>query len=380
MIMQRNRTIIWSTLVVTLLSVFLIFMLPIPANWKLPRLEFYLPLASFGTMTCLHIGAAILFTTNLGVYKARLRRAYVALAVGIIMIALGTLQVAIISATNTWYSPWVLSGGLIMPFFVATLTVYLAMRHLAHLVGVRHLLTKLWFVLPVVLVISLLIALLPHVPVAVSASAYAITIGTTAWSGWMLFVTSMLVFVIRKHAGEHYSQAMAWLGVAIFIGFLDLTAQYTYNITTVDYTSPLARAMNILSILSGLLWLRASYSFALTRELNQHIPLWQFLIGQNESSDTLVGTPIDMVTHAAGLASNVREIDPLLDNVRVITAKLQPGQSLSPQETTLVIRTYLKIENYLIHQEPIRTFTKQELRIRLAPDLRKAVTALDSTA
>ncbi len=83
---------------------------------------------------------------------------------------------------------------------------------------------------------------------------------------------------------------------------------------------------------------------------------------------------MDAVTYAAGLVSNSDAIDPILDNVRDITAKLQPGEAPSKEDIQSLINIYLQIEQYLVTKEAIRAFTKEDLRIRIDPPLLAAIT------
>jgi hypothetical protein len=103
-----------------------------------------------------------------------------------------------------------------------------------------------------------------------------------------------------------------------------------------------------------------------------------FFAGNQERKET-VSTSLDMVTRAANLASNVAYIDPILDDVRVITAKLEPGQSISNDDNTKLIQAYLQIEKYLITKESLRTFTKEGLRARCSEDLRQRLAAYESS-
>lgn len=86
-----------------------------------------------------------------------------------------------------------------------------------------------------------------------------------------------------------------------------------------------------------------------------------------------IETTLDMVTYAAGLASNPADIDPLLDRVRSITARLGPGQSPSAEDDQSLVDVYLQVEQYLTLKEPIRAFSKVGLRARLAPELRHRI-------
>ena len=90
-----------------------------------------------------------------------------------------------------------------------------------------------------------------------------------------------------------------------------------------------------------------------------------------------VKTALDLVTYAANLTSNPSNIDPLLDTVRRITAGLTPGQTPSEENIQILLGVYLKIEVYLTKEEPIRTFSKNELRHRLSTNLRAQLEAYE---
>ncbi|MGF7228739.1 MAG: hypothetical protein ACQR33_02020 [Candidatus Saccharibacteria bacterium] len=97
------------------------------------------------------------------------------------------------------------------------------------------------------------------------------------------------------------------------------------------------------------------------------------LFGSKPPAQSQISNPIDMTTHAASLASNPTDIDLLIDKVRSITSKLQPGQTLSDADNQELIDIYLKLETYLTTKEPIRSFSKEDLRAKLSPELRKQV-------
>lgn len=87
---------------------------------------------------------------------------------------------------------------------------------------------------------------------------------------------------------------------------------------------------------------------------------------------TILGTlhtPLDMVIHAASLVSNPSGIDPLLDQVRAMTAELSSGEHVSKVDEQRLVNIYLRIEDYLVTEEPLRVFQKDELRESLAPEL-----------
>lgn len=102
------------------------------------------------------------------------------------------------------------------------------------------------------------------------------------------------------------------------------------------------------------------------------------IFGSDSQQDaTEIRTALDLVTYAANLTSNPSSIDLLLDTVRRITAGLAPGQSPSAENDQVLLGVYLKIEVYLTEEEPIRTFSKNELRHRLSANLRAQLEAYE---
>jgi hypothetical protein len=92
---------------------------------------------------------------------------------------------------------------------------------------------------------------------------------------------------------------------------------------------------------------------------------------RHQDKTSSIGTVLAMVTSAANLVSNPDTIDPILDKVRIITANLGPKQAPSVEDIEALFDVYLQIEAYLTTKEPIRTFTVEELRAHLAPELRR---------
>ena len=105
--------------------------------------------------------------------------------------------------------------------------------------------------------------------------------------------------------------------------------------------------------------------------------LKSFFGSSQQISLTDAKTVLDLVTSTAALASNPAQIDPILDNLRAITSQVTPGQAVSDSNEPKIISIYLQLEKYLTAQEPIRSFTKEELRSRLAPELLQRVTAYE---
>ena len=73
---------------------------------------------------------------------------------------------------------------------------------------------------------------------------------------------------------------------------------------------------------------------------------------------------IDTIVYLASLVSNQRDVDPLLDGMRVITASAKPDAPLADQDRSTLQKIRDQLESYLINRDPIRTFTKESLELR----------------
>lgn len=72
-------------------------------------------------------------------------------------------------------------------------------------------------------------------------------------------------------------------------------------------------------------------------------------------------TLIDTVVVLASLTSDPKVIDPMLDIVRQVTAGMQPGRPLTSDETSRLEEVRLKLTDHLIHDDKMRSFTKESL-------------------
>lgn len=78
---------------------------------------------------------------------------------------------------------------------------------------------------------------------------------------------------------------------------------------------------------------------------------------------------LNLITTVASLASNPKDIDPMLDKVRTISAQLPKESALSKKDEAVLLEVYLEIEEYLMTSDPIRTYSQQELRGKASKEL-----------
>lgn len=372
---QKNNTIFWSAVIITFLACVGSLFLSTPVDWR-GDAEFHQLLITNTIVAFTHITAAILFLANLDVYKTRLRRAYIILSIGTLATGIGTLQIALLTLFDLWNTSYALSGITMLPFLPSGMILYFGVRSFANLVGVKHFLTKARYALPASAFLVFLSTLLPHAsdPLITDEITYDILVGISVWSGSLILFAAYLASKVVKNAGQHYVSAIRWLQVALIVSGMTLLFVALYTLINTGYVLFMDIINTTMTILSGLVWMRAGYAFALTKYHETNVPIIQLLLARRKrKAQGNSNTVIDMVTDTAGLVSNTTEIDPLLDRVRTITSKLKPDEQPSPEAIQELIDVYIEIEKYLVTKEVIRTFTTKELRDRLSPELRELV-------
>jgi len=252
-----------ASAVVTILATIGASFLPIPASWRGTSSEFHIPFIIDTLMACLHICAALLFLMTLGAYKQKMRIAYAVVSGGLILTALGTLQLAVLDGFDLMDSPWSMSGGVALPFLLASLAYYAGTRSYGKLVGSTSLFTRAALVIPVVLLGVVLFSLLPHVAVP-SEIIYDVSNGILVWSLLLDVTAAYIVLRVRQRIGLHYKQALTWLAVALLGSSLCLVVAVVQGVVDPNREST-DYVVNILATIAGLLWVRAGYSFTRTR-------------------------------------------------------------------------------------------------------------------
>jgi hypothetical protein len=169
-------------------------------------------------------------------------------------------------------------------------------------------------------------------------------------------VCAYLAWRIKQTMGAAYTDAMRWLFYAMLtyaamsIHFVVLS-YVGYDNTAYGRTGAYLGVFAILSTM----FVIAGYKF------------WQIGI---EKTVAKSGTALDVVMYAASLATNTSEIDPILDDVRILTAQLDPEHiALTADHERSLGKIYLKLEDYLVSHEPLRKLTKDDLRQRVERQL-----------
>jgi len=250
---------------VTLLGYAASFLIPAPPSWNDTSLAFHTTLANSVLYTLLHAGAAVLFLSGISAYKAALRSAYVKIASGIVLVGGGLAQVVFLNIFDLIQTPWVQYGGVMLPFVVAGLAIYFGTRSMAALIGVRSVLRNIWFVAPLLIVCVIIVSLLPHKPSSLPELVFDISNAISAWDVVLYAASLGLVLKMRTHSGAHYASAISWLAIGL-TGSVFIST-YILIGTLLSGAAPAGILVDSIVAIGGLLYLKAGYSFARTKEL-----------------------------------------------------------------------------------------------------------------
>ena len=293
--------------------------------------------------------AVILFLSTLSTFKRDLKFAFLMVAAGVFI--LSALQLVPTLTLFVTIDNLALFNGLyIGPYILGGLLIFAGLRTFAKLLDVRDRRTAFPLVLGCSLLLACIAVFLPHPPiVGVSEPLVDTIMGSIAWCGGFSLASVLLALRIRRMIGPIYKSAMLWFALAMmaltFTTYHELVVKLYFEDSS--YTGDLSLWP---FLLTGILFLQTGLAF---RQSGR-----QFVHVQANAS------PIDVVITMSQLISNPAVIDPELDKIRAITAQGKTGQ-LSTTDRATIQSVYLAVEDYLLTKEPLRSFTREELRADL---------------
>jgi hypothetical protein len=326
-------------------------------------------------MVTLISGGAILFLKGVREFKSGLRAAYRWFAVGLILFGASLLQWPIVALTGKYGDFWASSGAVIIPFAFATAFMYIGMRRFARLLGVSTILLSIPFSVGAVSASAVLSGVLAHFVAlnngpGIDTETYTATV---AWSTGYGFLAWLLILKIWRVIGAEYRKPMRWLLWALGALVVSGSHEYvtSYFLSENDWYVYWGASLWPF-IIAGFLFLRAGYAF---------------IAGYGESAQTSGAAEgdksrgyIDGIILVANLASRPPDIDAALDGLRKVTSRLAPGAGLSEEQYAQLVAVYLNLEHYLTTLDPLRNFTKEQLRTRITPAFRARVERAESPA
>lgn len=302
----------------------------------------------------LMLGAIWYFLTSLRTFKPGLRSAYVLLSIGIFLLPIPTaLIVLVLSFPDVLLSHVeVIRYIIIASFIAAAVMMYLGIVFFARLLSVKQLLIKS-SILFAVAVLGAWISVRFLDGVTVSVAKYGFQ--SLAASTVITFGATLFAIRIRNTLGAIYTPAINWLIAAFIVVTLDYATSLILSIwpekfiNYLDYSDWPLILIGVTFLVSGYLFWRSGHTAKI--------------------SDT--ATYVDSVIHVVRMVSNPKIIDPTLDKMRVITSKKKDDEDLTSSEKRELIEVYLKIENHLIHDDPLRKISRDDLRSALSYDFQQ---------
>jgi hypothetical protein len=307
------------------------------------------------------VGGAALFLASLGRFKAKMRLAYTLFALGIILFGLAMIQLPIIGLNDLWESWWANSGPVVFPFIFATLLIYAGMQKFALLLGIRSKLTNWWILLGSAVSFTILSFFAGRYFALYidSVEGLDVYIAIVAWSVICITFAALLARQVIDRIGPFYQSGMRWLATALlvitFAGWHEYIISYITNNDTwyVAYGAALWPF-----IVGGLVILRAGYAFTLLGSTLPYIPVHE---APAVAPDPEMKYAESLASLAALASSQTHEV-----------VKEAQAVAAAPSPQT-VVQSYNKLENYLMNQDPLREFKKEEIRGQLTPEFRALI-------
>ncbi len=327
-------------------------------------LELRVTMALSVTAAVLNLMAIPFFLAGLKHFKAGLKRACITLCIGIGLFGLAQVQLPLVSLFEWGF--WINSGGLAIPYLLGVVGIFWGIRSFTRLLAIKSLFDSPPLVLFATGIIAIAVALLPHITVATDELSYDIALALSVWNSVVITFAAILTFKLRQKIGATYTRSMTWLfGALAIISF----AGWHYTIIQLTMTTGdwyYDYSFTIIPFVAGAYALMlAGYSF---NSINNRL---------HEADDTEASTKnqkpiptasleLEIVLYVASLVSNPTEVDIILDNVRLITARSQPGRALPAKDQQILARVYAQLEDYLLHKDPLRVFAIDDLRTSIA--------------
>ncbi|HSX16925.1 MAG TPA: hypothetical protein VLH86_02385 [Patescibacteria group bacterium] len=349
------------------------FFAPVATHAVNPTASHWRAAASIA-VTVMYVGAAVIYLSGLKYFKSEMRAAYRSLAFSMLAFSLVFIQLSIWGIFDLWSSAWAASGSGLLPFVITMAFIHIAVRKFARLLKVASIFSKVWFVVLVSLAVGIGMGIFAHYFVKYDIDGTDLYIGTCSGVAVYITCTALLMFKILPAIGSSYQRAMRW--IAISLSALAIAAWheaintlwFNNGSTYTDYGYYL-----IPWVINGFILLFASHEF---RALTVLTPVVEAPAAPADPTDH---DYIDSIVMVAGLASRREDVDPILDDLRGVTASLKPGTTMADADKQRLVQTYERLENYLLQKDPARTYTGDEVLSQTTPAFRKLVENNDKT-
>jgi hypothetical protein len=346
--------------VVTALGVGALWML-VPEPAGLEAGTFYSPLGTPTTLVdlVLAIGGGLLFLRALRNFKQELKPAWRFVALAQFTLGALTLTFPYVEYYYLWPNIW-WNMSTYLAFLLGSIFMYFGMRKFYKILGLQSWVTSVPIVGVVILAAWGMHALMPHVLAWVQFNELQYDlfeliplIPLVCYSA-----AAYMAFRIRSKVGAEYNKSFSWLTVGLSLQAFTCLTIAVLEVIGYENWYFASRAYEIPTIVADIGILTAAYYFnAIGLPTNRFGLIRRLLHPKPQTVSS-----VDIIVYTVGMASDVSKIDKYLDGMRTITARHQPGDQLSEAEQSTLYSIYLNIENHLVNDEPLRTFSSDSLR------------------
>jgi hypothetical protein len=356
--MKKLRLLLTLILAVTASVSAASLLLPKPADVDV-RAD-YSPIATSVVLidVLLALGAALLFWLALKRFKPELKPAYRLLSLSTVSVGLGLLIFPYIEYYGLWDNIW-LNMSSYLQYLIGAPLMFLGIRMFYKRVGLGG-----WPTSFIVLGVAVLVLLGVHTQLPYDGSW-----PFPVW-GYNLFkVVTIIPFVayamsyfmalrLRKRTGAEYTTAFTWLSIGLFFYVINTLGIILIEVIGSENVYYANRIYTVPAILGDLGLLLAGYCFAAIG-----LPKIAAIKGTASS--------MDIIIYAASKTSAADKVDPLLDTMRTVTARLRlhPDEPLSDTDQRELLGVYMKVEDFLVNSDPLRSFKRDELRADIGQHL-----------
>ncbi len=337
----------------------------VPAPSGADAAEFYSPVGTPTTLVDLTVavGGGIMFLVALRNFKRELKPAYRFLAIAQMSVGIATLVFPYIEYYGLWDNNW-WNMSSYLAYLVGSVFMYFGTRQFLKILNIRIRLTALIVVLPLTLVAWIIHTIAPHVDVWTTLNEHQYDAFELVVIIPVLFYAAAAYNALRisRTIGSEYRKAFIWLTAGLTLQLISSVTILVMDIISYDNWYFNTRLYEIPTIGGDLLIMVSAYYFNAVGLAAPAGPgLFKRLLGGRATP----ANSLEIISFVTGMVSNPAAIDPALDRLRILTSKLGPSQTLSAGDQATLRNVYLEIEQYLTTHEPLRTYTREEVRGRV---------------
>jgi hypothetical protein len=348
--MRNVRYLILAMIVAGVGLGFLGTLIPLPSN--LPGEEAaatQFTLIFMLIMTVIVLGSVGLFLMGLRSFKTAFKHSYYYICTGLglealaILVLYTSIYISLYTQNEIIFAIGAIAQNAV--YALAAGLVCIGLRYFALLLRMRTWTMSYKIVGVLVLVTAILAIVLPHPEAETTELLFDLRLALYAPYVLLAGIVTTATLHIRHTASSRYGRALLLFAIHWGLLFISGLTVIVSDLTKLIPDEVVAGFLGLYAI-SLIVLFFAGLSF------NK--------ISRQKTTDRKQGTPIDVLIYMAGLASNTKDIDPIMDGVRKVTAR--SNGTLTAADTAQLVQVYAQLEIYLVKDEPLRQFNRDELR------------------